>query len=772
MRELRRTWQYWLSEPLAWIFAAFFRPRHLVQKFQARLIVPLILVSYFLAFGGLIVSIVLFIVPFQRMLPDFTTVLLEALLGLTGSLSISLLFGYTFGLRESITGSVIGSLAFGFAEGVLGQPVGIIATILAVVFISIFVFSLLVSFENLRTFGLVTGFVGGIAIGLVFTFAVGLVEGLAFGLVFYIAYFLGYLRLPFYFASVPSVLLAYRTSRREPQKVFDELHRSALYWRTYAFLPLPLLKRTLLIAYGESAEKALAEITFILVERPQQMQVVRATMLEIALRDLEERINLEQIAAAADRLAALFPPETKLIDARLSALLARLSDASRDALRALSPIGLQGRRKALEDVQTNLRNVHPRTAFSEQHLNARLVRVIEIWQTVGRQEQERLIRAARDVGNVDNPYKPGQFLSLKDSLFVGRRDLAQELEGALSLESRRPTFLLNGERRMGKTSALQQLPHLLGSSYVSVFYNLQQAGLYANTATFLGVLADGIYRAMNARALVVENLAYDVLHVQQNDAYVYRFFEAWLAKVEEVLVREQRTLLLAFDEFELLEEAEQSKYMDVRLLLNWMRSIIQFHPRIALLFSGVKTFDEMGTQAGIDWTSYFINVQMVRISFLKPDEARRLITKPTADYPGEDIFPEAIVEMIIDETGGHPFLLQAVCSSLITQLNVDRREQATSEDVVQASERALEDWKGHFTNLWNRSDNEQCKCLEVLLVEYRADLSCLAQHTGLDVKVVRRAMQKLFRRDLVVRDQNEAYSIAVPMFKRWLERYA
>ena len=380
----------------------------------------------------------------------------------------------------------------------------------------------------------------------------------------------------------------------------------------------------------------------------------------------------------------------------------------------------------------------------------------------------------QDIGNIDNPYKPGQHLSLKDSLFVGRRGLAKELEGALSLGGRRPTFLLNGERRMGKTSVLQQLPRLLGSRYISVFYNLQESGAYASTEAFLGTLAVGIQNEMNTRAMSVEPLQFGFLQEKRraSSPAAYRYFEQWLARVETMLEREQRTLLLTFDEFEILEEAEQKKYMDIRLLLNWMRSIIQFHPRIALLFSGTKTFDEMGKLAELDWTGYFINVQMLRVSFLHPDEARHLITKPTPDFPGETIFPTDVVEIIITETGCHPFLVQAVCSALITLLNVERREQSTCGDVPGAVEKTLEAWQGHFANLWNRTDNAQRACLQALLVEQRAGQTQLAQRTRLDEKTLRTAMQTLLRRDLILRDQDETYRIAVPIFRQWMERNA
>ena len=82
-----------------------------------------------------------------------------------------------------------------------------------------------------------------------------------------------------------------------------------------------------------------------------------------------------------------------------------------------------------------------------------------------------------------------------DPLFVGRRDLAVQLEYALS-RSHRPTLLLQGERRMGKTSTLYQLSHLLGPSYIPVVYNLQDPQIYARITTFLGTLASGIYEEL------------------------------------------------------------------------------------------------------------------------------------------------------------------------------------------------------------------------------------------------------------------------------------
>jgi DNA phosphorothioation-dependent restriction protein DptG len=102
-------------------------------------------------------------------------------------------------------------------------------------------------------------------------------------------------------------------------------------------------------------------------------------------------------------------------------------------------------------------------------------------------------------------------------------------------------------------------------------------------------------------------------------------------------------------------------------------------------------------------------------------------------------------------------------------LNIDRREQATPDDLEQTVGKVLEDWGSHFHNLWNRSDNEQRACLIALLKQNHADPQQLAQTTGLNETITRRTLQRLHQRDLVLREQDGTYSIAVPMFRRWLE---
>src|SRR5947199_7195595 len=125
----------------------------------------------------------------------------------------------------------------------------------------------------------------------------------------------------------------------------------------------------------------------------------------------------------------------------------------------------------------------------------------------------------------------------QETLFVGRRDIVQQLSRTLDSTGRRPTLLLYGERRMGKSSMLRQLPNLLGASYLSIFYDLQNPAMTSSTYTFLSRVAQEMFRAMVLRGMSIARLESNPLQevLREDDAGSYRAFDKWLYDVELVL---------------------------------------------------------------------------------------------------------------------------------------------------------------------------------------------------------------------------------------------
>lgn len=782
-RSGKQTWHYMLVEPFIWLFYCFFQPLRFKSEFEVqsfwkrivpmfRLALPTFLLSYPLAFA--VQAILL-----SRFLPRGTSGqqldILGFLLTTAWITFISVGWGTVGGLIGGIAGDISLGIILGTAfsiGGVAGNSdLGIIVGITAAIALGA-----IVGTVKGASYGMWGGALGGIVGGIVWAGSWLIMQGakgavgggVAIAMAFLISYTIGYYRLLLYPVSGLSGLKVFFASRKDPRKVFFYLHHSSLYWDERVFLPLPWLKDTLLLTAGQDNKLALEEIAFIVAERPQQISAAQAALLEIALHDLEMCQSIRDIARASQRLAEILPQEAALLNPRWVTPFARLNDASRDAARYCGPLGWKARRNALEDMIVNLDKVYPKTAFTDPRLNKRLGEVVNAWRTTCRYELEKLEQAPEKTGQIDNPYNPGQVLKPRDSLFVGRRDLVQQLAEALGKGSRRPTFLLNGERRMGKSSTLKQLPNLLGAHYLPIVYDLQIRGVSSSTDGFLNTIVGEIYKVVSARGIRVRKL--EQAHLREasrrNEAEVYRLFDEWLDDLENTLEHEDRTLLLLFDEFEKLEEAGQDGYLNLNLLLDWFRSTIQNRPRVALLFSGVRTFGEMGA----NWAGYFINAQTLKVSFLQPSEAHHLITQPVPHFPSHDIFVDGVVEQIIHVTGCHPFLIQAVCSALIENLNADNRERAELQDVAVAVKQVLENWwDTYFRDLWERSDQNQQTCLIALRHGSESDPLQIARQSGLDEKMVRRTMQTLLKRDLILQEK-DGYRIAAPIFCEWVER--
>jgi AAA ATPase domain len=615
--------------------------------------------------------------------------------------------------------------------------------------------------------GVPVGDAGMSHLSLSYAISAGAMQGLVVGVAFVLSYIPSYYRLPLYPFSSLAMVRTHFKCQRDPLNIFYYLRHSALHYDEAVFLPLPYLKQALLLAAEQNVEEAIEESEFVIHERPQQRGQAQAALVEIALSDLSMRESLRDISRAYQRLGTILSQEIRFLDPQMAKLFSNLEDASRDAASYYTRVNGQARHEALASMIANLRKIYPSTAFRDAVLNRHLEEIVQKWQAVARHEQDNIENMPGSFGRIDNPYTPGLALELRNPLFVGRDDVAQQLSEALR-RSRRPTFFLTGERRMGKSSILKQLPVLLGSQYLSVFYDLQSTGVASSIAAMLAAIAEGVYDLLTTKGILIKRLEYEQLREDQreNEAVAYHRFDRWMRDVERLLEQNDRVLLLAFDEFEKLEEAGQRGHIDLHSLLDWFRSVIQNRPRLALLFSGVKTMSEMGSS----WAGYFVNVETLKVSFLRPEEARLLIAQPTPQFPGERIFGAQVIAEVLRVSGYHPFLIQALCSILIAELNASGREQAVLHDVEAAIEEVFKKWgDNYFKDLWERTDRAQRLCLDAVYALGEADPASIQLQSGLDEMTTRLTLQKLLKRDILLVTK-DCYRFAAPIFAEWFAR--
>lgn len=687
-------------------------------------------------------------------------------LGYWAGVAVVQIFPFGFDLEGSIAGIFAGSFAGSSIVWIMGMIVRSVfrsrgeavevATRLGIVVAAAFGVAV----------GVPVGDAGSNVSGFMAGAAAGYAQGLIVGAAFLASYVVGYYRLPLYPGDAFSMLNTFFASRAHTSRVFDYLRQCSLHWNESIFLPLPYLKRMLQIAAGQDVEQTLAEISFIVQERPQQRWAALAATYEIALNELGRATTLDIIGQAYRRLRVILTPEIRELNPHMALLFGHLEDASQEVA-GYAMLSTRDQQAALNQMSAHLAQIHPNTAFRDVRLNRLLERVVKQWQIPLGQELATLKQALENLNRIENPYTAGPALALYSPLFVGRQDVARKLGEALRRPDR-PTFFLNGERRMGKSSILKHLPVLLGPRYLPIFCDLQATGITSSASAFFQFMAHAVYEALKGRYMAVKELERGHLEAAQreNEAAVYHRFEVWLQGVERVLEQQDRVLLLTFDEFEELDDAGRRGYIDLKLLLSWFRSVIQNHSRLALLFSGAKTVNDMG----VLWTGYFVNVEMIWVSFLPPQDAQRLIAQPVPTFSGEEIFGELVIAEIMRVTYGHPFLIQALCKQLVEDLNFSSRRRAQVQDVAAAIEEILQTWSVYFWNLWDRADPLAQICLlAVLALAEDARVSQLAQRTGLDVQSMQLTLEKLCKRD-ILRQQDDTYRFAVPIFQEWLAR--
>ncbi|MBD3561496.1 ATP-binding protein, partial [Planktothrix sp. FACHB-1355] len=361
---------------------------------------------------------------------------------------------------------------------------------------------------------------------------------------------------------------------------------------------------------------------------------------------------------------------------------------------------------------------------------------------------------------VDNPYIIGVPLKEQQEIFTGRTHFGTRIE-QLILDRRRPPLLLYGQRRMGKTSLLNNLGRLLPNSIIPMFVDLQ--GPVSSASDYAGFLYN-IARAMTDSAKRQSAVTLPPLTRETLKVDPFTSFDEWLDNVEQTL--DQNIALLSFDEFEALDTAISKGRFDEQDVLGMLRHLIQHRPRFKLLLAGSHTIEEFQR-----WASYLINVQVLHISYLKEPEARQLIERPVKDFTLR-YEPDA-VERVLQLTRCHPFLVQLLCAEIIYLKNEQDpsvRRLANLADVEAAVPAALNSGSFFFADI----QNNQVDAAGLALLRFIA-----AQGEGATVsrEVLSRQfadnldsiLELLLRRELI-EEIGEGYRFQVELIRCWFAR--
>ncbi|MDB9327612.1 hypothetical protein PN435_15835, partial [Nodularia spumigena CS-590/02] len=448
-------------------------------------------------------------------------------------------------------------------------------------------------------------------------------------------------------------------------------------------------------------------------------------------------------------------PDTPLpkVKPELSILLPRLQTIVRDIQSALENKNIALRERGLERINDNLAQLKlqlPSLGLKNEALK-RWTPVLESWQRVIELEKNQQRQLSQ--GELINPFQYGNPVRLNQKdLFKGRQQFADEIVRRI-LERDRPTLVLHGPRRCGKTSFLYNLPRLLPSDILPVFVDMQSSAITNKESDFCFGLVRAIHKDCKSQGVKLPSVP---KRTEFQDS-PYTTLEDWLDEALDEIG--ERRILLNLDEFEKIGTAIEKGQITLRLF-DQLRHLIQHYEQLGFLLSGVQTLEELGP----NWSSYFISVVPIKMLYLEPDEAEELLLNPDPAFKLH--YAPGIVEELLKITNCHPYCLQLLGASMVNQANFNRTDLITPELLQASINEAFTSGQPYFTNTWTEFTGTNPKEIEIgqkLLLQIARTDNLIPVNTPIEKKVLTRLL-----RYHILQQINGSYDFEVPLLKQWV----
>jgi len=366
-----------------------------------------------------------------------------------------------------------------------------------------------------------------------------------------------------------------------------------------------------------------------------------------------------------------------------------------------------------------------------------------------------------------NPYIVGN--PVRDrSMFFGREAEFELVRKRFQHSEHGGLLVFCGERRSGKTSILFQIfDQRLGPDFIPVLIDMQSMAV-GSEIEFLTRISEDVLAALGREG---KTLAPPDFTPDSNRAATFQKF------IRNVLeAHPGRKLILLFDEYELFESKIDAGQL-AHDVLHILASLMENQP-VFLIFTGSQHLE----QRRKDYWKILGKSLYKMISFLEREDALNLMRKPVE---GRVHYAEGAVEAIYRLTSGQPFYTQAICQSLVDQLNDRRANHATPSMVAEVVDGIVNNPLPQMIFLWDGLDRDEKLVLALLAEalgeesEYAgvADLTRLLRQRqyplALDRARIATTLEKLFQSEMLLRSDRAslpAYAFRMDLWRLWIRR--
>ncbi|MCP2730521.1 ABC transporter substrate-binding protein [Limnofasciculus baicalensis] len=280
-----------------------------------------------------------------------------------------------------------------------------------------------------------------------------------------------------------------------------------------------------------------------------------------------------------------------------------------------------------------------------------------------------------------NPYIIGRPIDEPEKFF-GRERLFHFIED--NLRQGVKFILLHGQRRIGKSSVLRNIPHFVGSDeFVFVPFDLE---FYSQEplSSILVALAQDIIEHLELDADKIR-----LPSVAELEAEPYIFSSQFLPKVYEALG--EKNLVLLLDEFDLLGiDYSVPVFED---FFPYLQSILELDNKLFIIpFVGRQSLDMPNL------LSLVKGVPCQEIGLLDELSAKRLITKPAE---GVLNYETEAIKAILELSAGHPYFTQVIGFAIFGRARDLEKWQVSREDVESIVDKAIESAEAGLAWFWD-----------------------------------------------------------------------
>lgn len=357
-----------------------------------------------------------------------------------------------------------------------------------------------------------------------------------------------------------------------------------------------------------------------------------------------------------------------------------------------------------------------------------------------------------------NPYIAGPALRTGE-MFFGREDVFQYIKKNLKGRYQDNIIVLYGQRKMGKTSALYQLPSRLGEEHIPVFVDMER--ITRGTDYFFYTIAFCIYESLERHGIFVDEPNREAFRGEPESYFENHYLREVRRHIGD------KHLVLIIDEFEVIEENIERDVLDPGIL-NYLRHLMQHGPNLDFIFTGTHRIEEL---VGDYWSIFFNLALYKKISFLDERATEQLITEPVRGY---FTYAPSAVTRIQKLAGAHPYFTQLLCHKLVGYRNEKRLNRVNVRHVDDVIQKVIEEGGVNISYIWRGSSLKE-KLLLVALNEIirlkgtasTGDVERFLQQKNITLNIPG-VIKNLEVRDVIV-ERDGRCEFAVDLFRYWID---